>query len=315
MCKSTRAVFVRSHSGEESVLHGVEHSGPAGGKVHAALQVAGIRRAQGAVAGDLDGAALGKASGGHDHFIGVARFVGRFRRGKAVDGAVVLDARAEAGEGFGAAGVEAGDDVVVVRRVARHRADPRQFQQALGVDGCLEGLAHNARGVVQPQEGIPQIEKIEAKKLMLPSFGDEKWENFHLKEWLNNSGAKKVDYWTNDLSRMENENLANDADIAIGFADYLIANTGTITVTVSPEQGRGFNFLPTHYLALVPKSGLVPSTRVAVENYEKRLGSKELETSAINFISGPSNSGDIEMELVVGVHGPLDCTYLVVEDM
>lgn len=109
--------------------------------------------------------------------------------------------------------------------------------------------------------------------------------------------------------------MANDADIAIGFADYLIANTGTITVTVSPEQGRGFNFLPTHYLALVPKSGLVPSTRVAVENYEKRLGSKELETSAINFISGPSNSGDIEMELVVGVHGPLDCTYLVVEDM
>ena len=81
------------------------------------------------------------------------------------------------------------------------------------------------------------------------------------------------------------------------------------------KEGRGFNFLPTHYLALVPKSGLVPSTRVAVENYEKRLGSKELETSAINFISGPSNSGDIEMELVVGVHGPLDCTYLVVEDM
>lgn len=178
----------------------------------------------------------------------------------------------------------------------------------------------NAKVIIKKKDELAKflkeyIEKIEAKKLMLPSFGDEKWENFHLKEWLNNSGAEKVDYWTNDLSRMENENLANDADIAIGFADYLIANTGTITVTVSPEQGRGFNFLPTHYLALVPKSGLVPSTRVAVENYEKRLGSKELETSAINFISGPSNSGDIEMELVVGVHGPLDCTYLVVEDM
>ena len=45
---------------KKRILHGVQHGGTACGKVHAALQIAGVGRAQRAVAANFNRAALGK---------------------------------------------------------------------------------------------------------------------------------------------------------------------------------------------------------------------------------------------------------------
>jgi L-lactate dehydrogenase complex protein LldG len=158
------------------------------------------------------------------------------------------------------------------------------------------------------------ISEKDVNSLMLPSFAEEKWTDYSLNMWHQGLAIDPVYYWKPELGR-ENITNANKSDAAIGFADFLLAESGTITIATYPEQGRSFHFLPTHYLAIIPKSKILPRSRQAMDYYEKEIQAGNLATSNINFITGPSNSGDIEMVLIVGVHGPLDMEYVVVEDM
>ena len=157
------------------------------------------------------------------------------------------------------------------------------------------------------------IEEKEIKSLMLPSFAADKWADFEILDWKDELELEHLYFW-DEANGRDNLINADKSDAAIGFADYLLAESGTITAATVKEQGRGFHFLPTHYLAIVPQSKILPRMRQAIDRYDEALKQGKLKTSNINFISGPSNSGDIEMVLIVGVHGPLDMTYVVIED-
>lgn len=148
--------------------------------------------------------------------------------------------------------------------------------------------------------------------VMLPT--SDLYADFGLEFWRDSLKPEPT-FWKPGASREENIRTADESGTAIAFADFLLAESGTITVATTPGQGRAFHFLPVHYLSIIRKSRILPRTRQAMDYYDPALVSGTLKTSNINFITGPSNTGDIEMVIVVGVHGPLDMTYLVVEDM
>ncbi|WP_297317383.1 lactate utilization protein C [uncultured Bifidobacterium sp.] len=154
--------------------------------------------------------------------------------------------------------------------------------------------------------------KDDSDHVMLPT--SPLFADFGLEEWRDGLNPPAT-FWKPGASREENIRTADRSGTAIAFADFLLAESGTITVATTPGQGRAFHFLPVHYLSIIRKSKILPRTRQAMDYYDQALVSGDLKTSNINFITGPSNTGDIEMVIVVGVHGPLDMTYLVVEDM
>lgn len=78
------------------------------------------------------------------------------------------------------------------------------------------------------------------------------------------------------------------------------AATGTLVMTWGPGRRRSTPLVPPIHIALVPASRLVATYADAVE----AVADLDPAPSGMQMITGPSQSADIEMTLVKGVHGP-----------
>jgi L-lactate utilization protein LutC len=92
------------------------------------------------------------------------------------------------------------------------------------------------------------------------------------------------------------------ADIGISGVDYLIAETGTIALLSRPGEPRSLSLLPPVHIAVAECSQIIPDL---FDLFEQKLGNEPLDLpSCLSLITGPSKTGDIELRLVTGVHGP-----------
>lgn len=91
------------------------------------------------------------------------------------------------------------------------------------------------------------------------------------------------------------------ADAGITSADYGVAETGTLALVTRPGQGRAVSLLPPVHVAVLDADDVVAELGALFERVT--ADGAELP-SALTFITGPSRTGDIELVLTVGVHGP-----------
>lgn len=131
-------------------------------------------------------------------------------------------------------------------------------------------------------------------------------------EELRNDGID-VRLWDSAIGK-ENQVFAEQADIGITFSDITLAESGTLTLFNDKDNGRSISLLPRVHIAIIPRSTLVPRMTQAVKQIHDANQRGQEVSSCVSFISGPSNSADIEMSLIVGVHGPVEATYIVVDD-
>jgi len=100
--------------------------------------------------------------------------------------------------------------------------------------------------------------------------------------------------------------LLTSADLGLSGADFAVAETGSLVLLAEEGKGRLITLLPTYHIALLSTDRLVPTFQdlVTLLRLLPKSPSGRALRSAITFVTGPSKSGDIELHLTKGVHGP-----------
>lgn len=149
----------------------------------------------------------------------------------------------------------------------------------------------------------------------LAIWQDQRYNAFGLQEQFQSWSDEGIDVheWDPSIGH-DNIKIVEQANIGITFSDITLAESGTVVLFSGEGKGRAVSLLPHKYIALVPKSTIVPRMTQAAQQISKQVQEGNAIASCINFITGPSNSADIEMNLVVGVHGPVKAAYIVIED-
>ncbi len=108
---------------------------------------------------------------------------------------------------------------------------------------------------------------------------------------------------------------ARESDaVGITTAFCAIAETGTIMLASSPDAPTTLNFLPGTHIVVIEKSRVVGSYEEAWARLrERNAGEGGAMPRAVNFVTGPSRTGDIEQRLQLGAHGPIRLHLVLVE--
>lgn len=106
---------------------------------------------------------------------------------------------------------------------------------------------------------------------------------------------------------------SNGLDLSgITHAETAIAETGTVTILSGHENPTTLNFLPDNHIVVLNASDLVPDLESVWARVRKKFGKGEMPRT-VNFVTGPSRSGDIEQTILLGAHGPRALHIVVVE--
>lgn len=116
--------------------------------------------------------------------------------------------------------------------------------------------------------------------------------------------------WSNALGVRRGVPDNNDrVSVTATFAG--VAETGSVVLLSSRETPTTLNFLPEFHIAVVRRSKIVRHTEDVWSALRER---GEGMPRTVNFVTGPSRTGDVEQVLQLGAHGPRELHVLLLED-
>jgi L-lactate dehydrogenase complex protein LldG len=115
--------------------------------------------------------------------------------------------------------------------------------------------------------------------------------------------------WSGAGMAVEARPARGDDLVGITGVHLAIAETGTLMLLSGPDTYPVTSLLPETHVAVVPAGRIEPAMEEAWARTRRETG--ELPR-AVNFVSGPSRTADIEGQLQIGAHGPFRVHVVVV---
>src|SRR6266702_500078 len=118
------------------------------------------------------------------------------------------------------------------------------------------------------------------------------------------------------VARKELRQSFIDADIGITGGNALIADTGTLMLVTNEGNADLATTLPAVHIAVVGIEKIVPTIddAIAIVKLLARSGTGQKITSYTQFITGPSRTADIELKSQIGVHGPKELHFVLLDN-
>jgi L-lactate dehydrogenase complex protein LldG len=102
------------------------------------------------------------------------------------------------------------------------------------------------------------------------------------------------------------------ANVGVTGIEFAIAQSGTLVETATNDAVRLVSALPRTYIGVLRAEDIVDKFHEGAARI-RRIMEKHEGNLVISFISGPSRTGDIELKLTLGVHGPEDAHAVIID--
>lgn len=105
----------------------------------------------------------------------------------------------------------------------------------------------------------------------------------------------------------------DDVQVGITGIDFAIAQTGTMVEVATNDATRLVSSMPRTYIGVFHATEIVPTLLESAPRL-RAVFRQHAPNVMVSFISGPSRTGDIEMILTLGVHGPENAHAIIVQE-
>ena len=121
--------------------------------------------------------------------------------------------------------------------------------------------------------------------------------------------------WTQQTLLSVSEGTADGSEfVGVSRAFAGVAETGTLVMLSGSDNPTTLNFLPPTHVVVISASEITGDYEESWSQLREKGQEGCFMPRAVNWITGPSRTADIEQKLLLGMHGPQRLHIVIVDD-